>query len=147
MKLVLEDYKSITLGCAAVTEENGKIRFHRFTEKEELFYKERDKELNTRFSNRCAAPAGIRLRFATESKTLKIAVTVASTTSRSYFSFDVFENGKLLGYLDNFREDELIENYTEQQFPLGRHEKSFILSAFLPPNTILVRDHTALQVQ
>ena len=96
MKLVLEDYKKITLGCAKVAEENGKIRFHRFTENEEIFYKERDTERGSNFSARCAAPAGVKLRFATDSKSLKIAVTTADATSRSYFSFDIFENGKLL---------------------------------------------------
>lgn len=128
MKLVLEDYKKITLGCARVAEENGKIRFHRFTENEEIFYKERDRERGSNFSARCSAPAGVKLRFATDSKSLKIAVTTAAATSRSYFSFDVFENGKLLGFIDNFKEEKLFENYTEQQFPLGRYEKSFVLS-------------------
>lgn len=128
MKLVLEDYKKITLGCATVAEENGKIRFHRFTEEEEILYKERDAKRGSNFSARCTAPAGVKLCFATDSKSLKIAVTTAAATSRSYFSFDVFENGKALGHLDNFNEEELLENYTEQEFPLGRHEKSFTLS-------------------
>ena len=128
MKLGLNDYKKITLGCASVVEEKGKIRFHRFTEEEELFYKERDKILGRTFSDRCSAPAGIKLYFATSSKSLKIAVTVGPATSRSYFSFDVFENGRLLGYLDNFKEEELLENYTEQEFSLGRYGKSFALS-------------------
>lgn len=128
MKLLLSDYKRITLGCAEVTEENGKTGFHRFTEEEELFYRQRDEALGRTFSDRCSAPAGIRLCFATDSRSLKIAVTTDAATSRSYFSFDVFENGRLLGYLDNFKEEELFENYTEQQFPLGKHEKSFLLS-------------------
>ena len=37
MKPGLNDYRNITLGCATVTEEMGKIRFHRFTEQEEFF--------------------------------------------------------------------------------------------------------------
>ena len=128
MKLGLNDYKKIALGCAAVAKENGKIRFHRFTEEEERFYKERDKELGKSFSHRCSAPAGVKLCFATDSKSLKLSVVTGAATSRSYFSFDLFENGRLLGYLDNFKEEELLENYTEQKFPLGRHEKSFTLS-------------------
>ncbi len=128
MKLDLKDFRKITLGCASVSEENGKIRFHRFTEEEELFYEKRDAMLGRSFKDRCSAPSGIKLCFATDSKSLKIAVTTGAATSRSYFSFDVFENGKLLGYLDNFKEEELFENYTEQKFPLGKHEKSFVLS-------------------
>ena len=136
MKLGLNDYKKITLGCAKVAEKNGKIRFHRFTENEEIFYKERDRERGSNFSARCTASAGVKLRFATDSKSLKIAVTTASATSRSYFSFEVFENGRLLGYLDNFEEEELAENYTVQQFLLGRQEKSFALSEGMSEITV-----------
>ena len=128
MRLLLNDYKSIALGCARVVEENGKIRFHRFTEEEEIIYRKRDELLGKSFSDRCAAPAGIKLSFTTNSKSIKITAVTAAATSRSYFSFDVFENGKPLGYLDNFKEEELPENYTEQEFPLGKYEKSFVLS-------------------
>lgn len=128
MKLDLNDYRRITLGSAAVTEEGEKIRFHRFTEEEELFYKQRDAMKGSDLSSRCSAPAGIKLCFATDSKSLKINVTASAATSRRYFSFDVFENGRLIGYLDNFKEEELLENYTEQEFPLGMHERSFVLS-------------------
>jgi len=128
MKLGLNDYRRITLGCARVAEENGKIRFHRFTEEEEIIYRKRDELLGRTFSERCAAPAGIKLSFLTSSKSIKISVVTAAATSRSYFSFDVFKNGRLLGYLDNFKEEELSENYTEQEFPLGKYEKTFLLS-------------------
>ena len=128
MKLALNDYRRIALGCAYIAEEEGKIRFHRFTEAEELFYKKRDELLGKSFSKRCFAPAGVRLCFATDSKRLKLSVTTGKATSRSYFSFEVFENGRLLGYLDNFKEEELLENYTEQEFSLGRYGKSFALT-------------------
>ena len=128
MRLGLQDYQKIALGCAAVTEDDGKIRFHRFTAQEELFYQQRDEKLGKSFSFRCSAPSGVKLYFATNSKSLKISVVTGVATSRSYFSFDVFENASLIGYLDNFKEEELFENYTEQQFPLGKHEKSFVLS-------------------
>jgi lysophospholipase L1-like esterase len=128
MRLGLNDYRKITLGCATVTKENGKIRFHRFTKEEELFYQQRDAMLGRKFSDRCSAPAGVKLCFATSSKSLKITVITGAATSRSYFSFDVFENDRLLGYLANFNEEELLENYTEQEFPLGKYEKRFVLS-------------------
>ena len=136
MKLDLNDYRRIALGCACVSEEDGKIRFHRFTEAEELFYKKRDGLLGKSLSKRCSAPAGVRLCFATDSKRLKLSVTTGKATSRSYFSFDVFENGRLLGHLDNFKEEELAENYTVQQFPLGRQEKSFALSEGMSEITV-----------
>lgn len=128
MKLSLNDYEKITLGCDRVAEEMGKIRFHRFTKDEELFYKRRDEAFGRSFSARCSAPAGIKLSFITDSRSLKIAAVTAPATSRTYFSFDVFENGKILGYLDNFKDEELYEDYTEQSFPLGKSEKCFTLS-------------------
>ena len=128
MKLSLKDYRKITLGCAYVAEEGGNIRFHRFTKEEELFYRQRDENLGKNFRSRCAAPAGVKLCFATDSKRLKLSAITKKATSRSYYSFDVFENGRLLGHLDNFKEEDLLENYTEQPFPLGRQEKSFVLS-------------------
>lgn len=136
MKLALNDYRRITLGCAYIAEEDGKIRFHRFTEEEELFYKQRDEILVKSFSKRCAAPAGVRLCFATDSKHLKLSVTTGKTTSRSYFSFEVFENGRLLGYLDNFKEEDLPEKYTAQQYPLGSYEKDFVLSEGMSEITV-----------
>ena len=128
MRLNVNDIRKITLGAESVTEENGKIRFHRFTDEEELFYKRRDAEQGRSFSKRCSAPAGIKLSFNTDSRSIKISAAVEPATSRSYFSFDVFENGKLLGYIDNFKENELSENYTEVELPLGRYTKAFALS-------------------
>lgn len=128
MKLTLKDFKDITLGAASVTEENGQIKFHRFTDEELIFYKKRDEQLHRTFFERCAAPSGIRLSFKTCSKSLKIGAKLSHATTRTFFSFDVYENGKLLGYLDNFKEEELLLDYTVQKFPLGKHEKEFILS-------------------
>ena len=128
MRLKLNELESITLGAQRVVIEDGKVRFHRFTREEEIFYKHRDDTQGRSFSARCAAPAGVRLSFRTDSKTLRIAAVTAPATSRSYFSFDVFENGKLVDTLDNFKDEDLLEDYTEQIFPLGRHEKTFSLS-------------------
>ena len=128
MKLSITDLRKITLGAVSITEENGKPRFHRFTDAEEILYKERDVALSRTFSDRCAAPAGIKLNFKTNSKLLRICCEVKAATSRSYFSFDVFENGKFIGALDNFREDELSEDYTTSEFTLGKFEKDFSLS-------------------
>ena len=128
MQLCIDDFKKITSGAAYVSEEGGKIRFHRFTQEEESFYKERDAALGTDHCVRCAVSAGIKLAFKTDSKKMKLSATLTAATSRTFFSFDVFENGKLIGYLDNFDESELLENYTAQSFPLGKYEKEFTLS-------------------
>ena len=128
MKLNINDIREITLGASRVTCENGKVRFHRFTEEEELFYKERDAKYGRSFSQRCSAPAGIKLSFTTDSRNIKISATVLPATSRSYFSYDSWENGKLLGYIDNFKENDLPENYTETELKMGTYSKAFNLS-------------------
>jgi lysophospholipase L1-like esterase len=128
MKLTIDDLRKITLGAVNISEKNGKPVFHRFTEDEEILYKERDEELSRSFSDRCTAPAGINLNFKTNSRLLRICCEVKAATSRSYFSFDVFENGKFIGALDNFKEDELSEDYTTCEFTLGKFKKDFYLS-------------------
>lgn len=144
MKLTLEQMQSITLGAHRVALEEGKLRFHRFTEEEERFYQHRDDTLGRSFLFRCKAPAGMRLSFLTDSRTLKIAATVGVATSRSYFSFDVFEDGAPVGYLDNFGEEKFLGNFTEVALPLGTFEKTFSLregesrvSVYLPWSVVI----------
>ena len=129
MKLSLEQIKNITTGAVRVEEEKGKLRFFRFTDEQEALYKKASMELNRPFYDRCAATAGIRLRFKTNSQTLRLAVEVLKCTSRRYFSFDLFVNGRAIGALDNFSEEELPQNYTEAELPLGRFSKEFMLGA------------------
>lgn len=129
MKLSLEQIKSITTGAVRVKEEQGKIRFFRFTQEQESLYKRASIELNRSFYDRCAATAGIRMMFKTNSQTLGLVVEVLKCTSRRYFSFDLFVNGKAMGALDNFSEDALPRNYTEADLPLGRFSKEFALGA------------------
>ena len=128
MRLTLNDLKSITLGAAKVTEENGRIKINRFTEEEVLFYIDRDAKMGRTFSQRCSAAAGIKLNFKTDSKRLKLAAEVSTGGSRTYFSFDIYENGEPIGYLSNFRDEELELDYTVQKFPYGKFEGEFILS-------------------
>ena len=73
MKLNTNDIKEMTLGASSVSGENGKVRFHRFTEQEEFFYKERDAKYGKSFSKRCSTPAGIKLSFTTDSRNIKIS--------------------------------------------------------------------------
>lgn len=123
MKLTLEQIKSITLGAVHVEQENDKIRFHRFTEQQEILY---GKGSNT-FNVRCAASAGIRLRFKTNSQTLKMKFEIRKGSSRQYYSFDVFVNGKAAGYMDNFSGVSLPQNYTGVELPRDKAEKEFAL--------------------
>ena len=128
MKLTLKDLERVTLGVDRIEDLCGKIRFHRFTEQEELFYQTRDKMFARNFRYRCKATSGVRLSFLTNSKKMKIAALVSPATSRSYFSFDVFENGKPVGYLDNFKDEDMKGNFTEISLSHGNFEKTFSLT-------------------
>ena len=107
MKLSLENIKEITMGAERIKEEDGLIRFYRFTETEEEHYKAR----NTDYYHKTFAPAGIKLSFKTDSKRLFISGKVERATTRSYYSFDVFVNGRPIGNIDNFSGTEIPDNY------------------------------------
>lgn len=127
MKLDFEQIKSITTGIAEVTQQGGGFYFSRFTKEQQYIYQQYSIPRGRSLHTRCLATAGVRLRFRTDSTRLGLAVEVAKCTSRVYFSFDVFVDGKLVGCLDNFRPEELPENYTEIQLSLGEFQKGFDL--------------------
>ena len=123
MKLDSEQIKSITTGAVRIEEEENGIAFYRFTEKQAELYRITDDN----FYNRVLTTAGVRFMFKTDSKSLCLSAVVERKTSRSYFSFDVFADGKPVGYMDNFSGIELPENYTEVELPLGEFSKEFNL--------------------
>lgn len=129
INLSFSQIKSITTGAVRVEQENGKCRFFRFTQEQETIYKKASIEQNRSFYDRCAATAGVRLMFKTNSQTLKLAVEVLKRTSRTYFSFDIFVNGKAVAYLDNFSETQMPQYYTEVDLPLGKFSKEVSLEA------------------
>lgn len=123
MKLNLNQIKEITLGAVRIEENEGFFNFFRFTKEQEELYKAvgYDSYIKT-FST-----AGIKLSFKTDSKTLLLNFTTKVCSSRKYFSFDVFVNGKNIGYLDNFEVVKLPEDYTKAELPLGEFSKAFDL--------------------
>lgn len=123
MKLSLEQIRSITTGAVRVEKENSKIRFYRFTEEQTVLYEKISNEQDRKFNERCNATAGTRLRFRTNSRKLKLAGEVVQCTSRTYYSFDIFVNGKMLACIDNFSQVHLPVNYTEVDLPLNKFSK------------------------
>ena len=124
MKLSFEKIKEITLGSVRVTESDEGIRFYRFNEEEEEFYK----RTNTDFYKKTFSTAGVKLSFVTDSDFMRISVSVTASTSRTYFSFDVYENGKMIGNIDNFSESDMTGNYTAYSGALGDFSGEFALS-------------------
>lgn len=123
MKLNFNQIKEIITGAARVVEENGIVELYRFTKEQEELYK----ATNSDFYNKSFSTAGIKLLFRTDSKTLFLKLTTAQGSSRKYFSVDVLVDGEVVGYLDNFSDISLPQNYTQTELPLGDFSKEFQL--------------------
>ena len=124
-KLDFETVKSITLGAVRVEQDGELVRFYRFTEREEEYYKNYSKN----FYMKTFATAGVKLCFKTDSERLDLKVVTEPGSSRKYFSVDVFVDGKMLDSLDNFGNKELVGNYVGIDLPLGEFSKDFWLGA------------------
>ena len=121
MKLGYEQIKEICLGAVRITQTEDGVCLHRFTEVQEALYK----GVNADFYKKTFAAAGVKLSFETDSGTLFLKVRVTSGSARKYFSFDVFADGKPVGYLDNFSGLDLPRDYTTVQLPCGVFSKNF----------------------
>ena len=117
------DYRQIcSAACgASYIEENDKIIFHRFTKEQEKIYLDMRPQLTQIYST-----AGIVLSFNTDSNFLELNVSVEEATLRKFFSFDVFENGNLIGYLDNLGLKKKTD-YLKGDYSLGDFKKRFEL--------------------
>ena len=123
MKLNITQVREIAKGAVRVTEEKDGFHFYRFTKEQEELYNNTNKD----FYQKTFATAGIRLTFKTDSRTLFLKTVTSKGSSRTYFSFDIFADGKPVGYLDNFSGVELPEKYPEAKLPQGAFEKTFSL--------------------
>ena len=123
MELNFEQIKQMTWGTARTTEEDGCLCFYRCTKEQEELFKRRKDE----FYRHSLGTAGVRLVFKTDSEKLTLKVNVANISERKRFSFDVFVNDQLVGYLDNFSDVELPVGETPIDLPVGNFEKTFAL--------------------
>lgn len=126
MKLNFEQITSVCLGAVRVIETENGVRFYRFTEEQEELYRQKDEYLY----KKTFATAGMKLLFETNSENLFMKVNVsAGGSSRKYFSFDVTVNGQIVGYLDNFTEEDLPQDYTQVKLQVGGFFQSFVLGS------------------
>lgn len=123
MKLSLEQIKAITLGAVRIEETEQGIKFFRFTENQEELYKKRSDD----YYLQSFSPSGIKFSFCTDSETLGLKTTVSKGSSRSYFAFDLFVDGKRVDCLKNFDETALPSPYTTGAFEFGEFSKIFEL--------------------
>ncbi len=123
MKLGLNQIKEIATGAVLVKEENSVVSLKRFTAEQEELYR----ATNADFYNKTFSTSGIKFLFKTDSKNLYLDVKVSPSSSRKYFSVDVFVNGSPVGFLDNFADIDISGDYTKNEYPLGDFSKSFVL--------------------
>lgn len=129
MDLNIKQVKAITCGAARLLEEEGGFRFWRFTREQERLY-EKLRPVIGKIKNyypNSTASAGVRLAFRTDSPWLKLRADVKRASPRTFFSFDVLTDGKLLGCMDNFGQDPYPWGAPKTPYPLGIHEKEFDL--------------------
>ena len=118
MRLTLSDFEAITLGASQITEKNGRFLFDRFSREEAAV-------TDPMALSRCTA--GIRLSFLTDGTLLDLKVhTEEALPIRSFFSFDILENGSLIGHIRNF-EDGQPAVYSDISYPLGSFYGQFPL--------------------
>lgn len=98
-RLTREQMQDIVFGAVYMTEEEGGFRIHRFTAEQEELYRTQGRKSD--FYKKCFSLAGVTLRFKTDSEILCLAGTLRSTLAPVLYSFDVFVDGRLLGYIDN----------------------------------------------
>lgn len=132
MELTYEQIKAVTCGAVRYTVEEDGITFHRFTQAQHEMYEKK----NEAFFDKSKTASGIKLSFRTDSRTLYLDTTVKNARSRTYFSFDVVVDDKLIGCLDNFSDQEIPRDYSEISFPVGRFGRTFNLGAGMKTVTI-----------
>ena len=123
MKLNFDQICSICLGAVRAKEMEDGVRLYRFTEEQEEIYK----QTNLNFYNKSLATAGMKLYFETDSCSLFMRVNVTQGSSREYFSIEVKVNDKPVGYLDNYSDVALPQDYTKIKLPQGEFSKMFSL--------------------
>jgi len=123
MKLNFDQICSVCLGAVRAKEMEDGVRLYRFTEEQEEIYRQR----KTAFYNKTFATAGMKLYFETDSCSLFLRVNVTPGSAREYFSIDVKVNGEIVGYLDNYSDVALPQDYTKIKLQHGEFTKRFNL--------------------
>lgn len=123
MILTKDQLQSITLGAERVEQQDDCIHFYRFTTEQDALYQQRGSALYLK----SLGTSGIQLRFLTDSQSLFLSTVITPGSSRTYFAFEVFANGKQIGTLDNYAGKSMTGVYTTSVYPQGEFSRTFDL--------------------
>lgn len=151
MKLNTQQIFAAARGAVRYEETDRGLVLHRFTRQQREIYRLYAASLSAGdwknsvngFYRNTASSAGIKLVFKTDSKQITVDVDCELSTSRSFFSLNVFADDKYMGSIDNCLDIELPEKYFDVQLQAGPARKTFRLgegtkqvTLFLPFNCI-----------
>ena len=116
MKLTLEDIKSITHGAVSITETERGYSFFRFNNDELKLYKSRKLYAGCDFDKKSYSTSGVQFEFKTDATKLFLSGSISVASSRKYYAFDVFVNGRFAGDVRNYRVDDMVPNIPQMIF-------------------------------
>lgn len=116
MKLTIDQIRSVTRGAIRTEEENGAMRFYRFTEAQSNAYLAIE---NKDFHKKSYASAGVRLAFVSNTEQLSFSFLPYSGSSRKWFGFDVCVNGRISAHREYNLEDDPAAFRFETSLPAG----------------------------
>ena len=127
MKLSIEQIKEITNGAVSITQSNDGYRFFRFNKEEFKLYEGRTLYAGCDFYKKSFSTSGVQFEFKTDARKFSISGSVKAASSRKYYAFDVFVNGEFIGDVRNYRVDDMVPNYTANDFSLSDFSGEFEL--------------------
>ncbi len=119
MNMDLETIRSVTKGAVRIVEDNG-FHFYRFSIDQEKQYE----RLHSNFLSKTHSTSGVCMEFTTNTNHIYLDVDFSEGSSRKYFCFDIFCNGKKISEISNFNlEDDLFKT----DFKLENIKKNIVL--------------------
>lgn len=118
MILTLEDIKTVTFGAESICENEGRVCFHRFT----------DKEREGHGSHEFLSTAGVQMEFMTDATALRLKGTIKEASGcRSFYAIDILKNGEHIHSIKNYKEEELNSEYANYKYPFEDFDSTIAL--------------------
>lgn len=126
MVLDLKMIQAVTCGAAYVQQTDNGLLFYRLNREQMAYYQENN--ING-YYGKAKTTSGIRLTFKTDSRSLRMDLTMDKVMGRSYGAVEILVNGNRIGALENFSGKDLTGNFAERAYPCGRLSGKFDLGA------------------